>query len=143
MKIGKWTIVVPDKRIIKQYGEENSRGYVVEDNNFWSSNLSSNIHAIQYTGNNNDTNQVEYNDGTLHTSFTGDIKIFADAWDKEHLKHLQNLWDNNSIYESVVNNNITPENPFPFIRVKIEETIEQKTARIGPRPQEFNSKDIF
>ena len=51
MKIGKWTIVVPDKRIIKQYGDGKTIGYIVEDNNFWINNLNSNINAIQYTGN--------------------------------------------------------------------------------------------
>ena len=143
MKLGKWTIVVPDKIIIKQYSEEGSKGYVIEDNNFWNNNLSSKVHAIQYTGNNNDFEQVEHNDGTPHASFTGDIKIFADAWDAEHLKKLQKSWDNNFIYESVANNNITPENPLPFKRVKIEETIEQKTSRIGIRPSNYISENIY
>lgn len=143
MKLGKWTIVVPDKIIIKQYGAEKSKGYVIEDNNFWNNNLSSNVHAIQYTGNNNDFEQVEHNDGTSHASFTGDIKIFADAWDKEHLKQLQNLWDNDFIYDTVVNDNITPENPYNFKRVKIEETVEQKTSRIGIRPSNYTSEDIY
>lgn len=74
MKIGKWTIVVPDKLIIKQYGDYATRGYVVDDNNFWNNNLSQNIRAIQYTGNNLDKEQVEHNDGSPHTFFLEILK---------------------------------------------------------------------
>jgi hypothetical protein len=122
MKIGKWTIVVTDKLIIKQYGDGQSIGYTVDDNNFWNNNLNSNIHAIQYTGNNSDFEQVEYNDETKHSNFTGDIKIFADAWDKEHLKYLQLVWDNNNL---------------------VQETIEQKSNRLGSRPTNYTSENIY
>jgi hypothetical protein len=128
MKLGKWTIVVPDKRIIKQYDNNQSIGYEIEDNNFWINNLNSNIRAIQYTGDNSDLEQVEHNDGTPHSNFTGDIKIFADAWDKEHLKYLQLLWDNNRLSD---NGNL------------VQETIEQKTARLGIRPSNYTSENIY
>jgi hypothetical protein len=141
MKKGKWTIVKADKKIIKQYGE--LLGYIVNDDNFWNTNLNSNIHAIQYTGDNSDFNQVEFNDGTKNTYFSGDIKIFADVWDKEYLKDLQLIWDNNNIYETIPNPNSTPENPKPDITVAKEETTEQKTSRIGPRPISYVSQDIY
>lgn len=122
MKIGKWTIIRPDKRIIKQYGDGQTIGYTVEDENFWSSNLDPSVHAIQYTGNNSDLDQVEFNNGNKHTFFSGDIKIFADAWDNEHLKNLQKNWDRNSL-----------EN----------ETAEQKIVRVGPRPTTYTSENIY
>lgn len=131
MKIGKWTIVVPDKLIIKQYGDYATRGYVVDDNNFWNNNLSQNIRAIQYTGNNLDKEQVEHNDGSPHTFFSGNIKIFADEWDKKHLIFLQDSWDNNNIQVQIENNSTRPE------------TLDEKINRLGPRPTIYNSVDIY
>jgi hypothetical protein len=122
MKLGKWTIVRPDKVIIKQYGDGQKIGYTVENENFWSTNLDPSVHAIQYTGDNTDLNQVEFNNGNKHTFFSGDIKVFADAWDKEHLKNLQAIWDQNNL-----------EN----------ETEEQKIIRIGSRPTTYISENIY
>jgi hypothetical protein len=121
MKMGKWTIVRADKLIIKQYGDGKSTGYFIDDQNFWNTNLDSTINAIQYTGNNSDFDQVEFNNGNKNTYFSGNIKIFADAWDKEHLKSLQLIWDNNNL-----------EN----------ETIEEKIVRLGQRPINYISEDI-
>jgi hypothetical protein len=122
MKLGKWTIVRPDKVIIKQYGDGQKIGYTVENENFWSTNLDPSVHAIQYTGDNTDLNQVEFNNGNKHTFFSGDIKVFADAWDSEHLKNLQLIWDRNNL-----------EN----------ETEEQKIIRIGTRPTTYISENIY
>jgi hypothetical protein len=102
MKIGKWTIVVDDKRIIKQYGNGIGIGYEILDNNLWLS-LNQNIFAIQYTGDPLDHEQVEYRDETQHSIFSGDIKIFSDKWDQQHLLNLQNIWDNNYVYEEIPN----------------------------------------
>jgi len=121
MKMGKWTIVRADKLIIKQYGDGKSIGYFIDNQNFWNTNLDSTINAIQYTGNNSDFDQVEFNNGNKNTYFSGNIKIFADAWDKEHLKSLQLIWDNNNL-----------EN----------ETIEEKIVRLGQRPINYISEDI-
>jgi hypothetical protein len=136
MKKGKWTIVVPDKRIIKQYdeGQNQGIGYVIENNDFWISNLSSNIHAIQYTGIDSDFDQVEFNDGSPNSVFKGDINIFAEAWDKEHLLNLQLIWDNNNVYKNTIENN---EN------ILVKETIEEKITRIGERPKNYNSINII
>jgi hypothetical protein len=59
------------------------------------------------------------------------------------LKHLQLIWDNNNIYETIPNPNSTTENPKPDITVTKEETTEQKTSRIGPRPISYVSQDIY
>ena len=133
MKMGKWTIIPIDKRIVKQYGDGKSIGYMINDESFWNSNISSNIHAIQYTGDNADLNQVEHNDNTPHTYFNGDIKLFADKWDQEHLKALQLIWDNdNVLIEDGSTHKLVPG-----------ETIEQKINRIGPRPTSYTSVDIY
>ena len=121
MKMGKWTIVRADKLIIKQYGDGKSIGYFIDDQNFWNTNLDSTINAVQYTGNNSDLDQVEFNNGNKNTYFSGNIKIFADAWDKEHLKSLQLIWDSNSLQN---------------------ETIEEKIVRLGQRPTNYISEDI-
>ena len=122
MKIGKWSIIVPDKRIVKQYGDGATWGYVVEDNFFWNNNLESNIRAIQYSGDNLDTDQVEHNDGTGNTFFNGDIKKFSDKWDEQHLIRLQAEWDIDNIKD---------------------ETPEEKITRLGVRPTSYQSQDIY
>lgn len=129
MKTGKWTIVVDDKRIIKQY--EGRIGYEILDDNFWLNNLDKNIRAIQYTGDNNDLDQVEYRDKTPNSVFTGDIKIFADKWDEAHLLNMQNLWDNNNIQITLADNSKRPE------------TSEEKINRIGQRPSTYKSENIY
>ena len=130
MKKGKWTIVVDDQLIIKQYDEgvKKGIGYIVEDEDFWTSNLSSNIRAIQYTGNVEDREQVEYNDGTLHTSFNGNIQIFANKWDEKHLENLQSIWDSNNFYNQ---------------ETKIKETLQEKINRIGPKPTIYQSQNVI
>jgi hypothetical protein len=143
MKMGKWTIIRKDKRIIKQYGDGKSIGYIVEDENFWNNNLAINIHAVQYTGSDLDTDQVEFNDGSENSKFLGNIKIFADEWDKVHTKYLQGIWDNKNLYKKIPNPNITQENPEPMLIIIQEETVEQKTLRLGPRPVDYISIDIY
>jgi hypothetical protein len=129
MKIGKWTIIAVDKRIIKQY--ENAIGYEILDNNFWLNNLNQNIKAIQYTNDSNDFDQVEYKDNTPNSIFSGDIKIFSDKWDEVHLLNLQNSWDSSNIEITLEDN------------TKRAETIEEKINRLGPRPTTYKSEDIY
>ena len=76
MKIGKWSIIVEDKIIVKQYGEGATIGYVIEDDSFWKNNLSPNVRAIQYSGDNLDNDQVEYNDKTNHSILMEILKFF-------------------------------------------------------------------
>jgi hypothetical protein len=139
MKKGKWSIIVDDKRIVKQYGNGATLGHVVEDNSFWTNLINSRIRAIQYSGDNLDLDQVEFNNGNKNTYFTGDIKIFADAWDKEHLKYLQEIWDSNNIQINLGKTNLDKPNEDQFR----EETIEEKIIRIGNRPTSYTSEDIY
>jgi len=143
MKIGKWSIIVEDKIIVKQYDKEASYWFYITDNSFWENNVSSNVKAIQYTGDNLDKEQVEYNDGSSHSHFTGDIKKFADEWDKKYLLKIQNDWDNANLKILMV-----PTDPefkievsdLPQYRTERE---EEKIARIGNRPTSYTSVDIY
>lgn len=128
MKIGKWTIVPEDKIIIKQYGNGATFGYYVLDENFWANNVSNDIRAIQFTGDDNDFNQVEFNDGKDHDKYSGNIQIFINEWDKLHLLRLQKDWDNNKIRDPQTNEIIL-------------ETETEKINRLGPRPTTFVSTD--
>jgi hypothetical protein len=148
MKKGKWSIIVVDKIIVKQYDEGLSAGigYIIESENFWSSNLNSNVKAIQYTGIPDDIDQVEYRDGTHNSVFTGNIKIFSDEWDKKHLEHLQSIWDNNNILKNPTNPKDSQQVQLQKILLgecNIPETQEEKLNRLGPRPQTYNSSDIY
>ena len=73
-----WTVVFDDKTIIKQNGD-GAGPHEVVDNAFWSDSKFSNIWAIQY-GNSNVNDEVEYRDGTPHSSFAdanlGNIQDF-------------------------------------------------------------------
>jgi hypothetical protein len=138
MKIGKWSIIVPDKRIVKQYGDGQTWGYLIEDDGFWKNNLNSNIRAVQYTGDNSDLDQVEFNDGTPHTYFTGNIQNFADKWDEQHLLRLQQDWDFNNEY---INLGKTDPNK-PDQDQYRPETQEEKITRLGPKPTSYSSIDI-
>ena len=119
----KWTVVFDDKMVIKNYdeGANEGVGYSIEDNAFWSDSKFSNIWAIQY-GTSNTSDEVEYRDGTQHTSYAdanlGDISQFSSRWDSVHLAQLQSDWDNNNI-----------EN----------ETADDKIARLGARPTSYSS----
>jgi hypothetical protein len=145
MKIGKWSIIVPDKIIAKQYseGEGVSLWFYIRDESFWRDNLALNIKAIQYTGDNSDTQQVEYNDGSLHSHFTGDIKKFADEWDKAYLLKLQNDWDRANLTILLNSNDPGFNSQSPDIKQYRDETEEEKIARIGNRPTSYASTDIY
>ena len=57
MKHGNWTVIFPDKRIIKKtddFNIETGRGYVIDDDAFWNQSKFSNLHAIQFTDDNTD-----------------------------------------------------------------------------------------
>jgi len=118
-----WTIVFDDKCVIKSYAEGASKGvgYVISDDSFWSDSKFSNIWAIQY-GTSNTSDEVEYRDGTQHTSYAdanlGDISQFSSRWDSVHLAQLQSDWDNDNI---------------------AGETADDKIARLGARPTSYSS----
>jgi hypothetical protein len=121
---GKWTIVFDDKLIIKNYDEGASEGIgykISDDDAFWNDSKFNNIWAIQY-GTSVSTDEVEYRDTTPHTTYTdaslGDISQFTSKWDAVHLTQLQNDWDNDGV---------------------LDETAEEKIARIGARPTSYTS----
>lgn len=121
---GKWTVIFDDKIIIKNYDEGASEGigYKILDNDaFWNDSKFSNIWALQY-GTTVSTDEVEYRDTTPHTTYTdanlGDISQFTSKWDAVHLTQLQKNWDNDGV---------------------LNETSEEKIARIGARPTSYTS----
>ena len=122
----KWTVVMDDKMIIKNYDEgadpNNGVSYIIDDNNFWGQAKFSNIWAIQY-GTSVASDTVEYRDETPHSTWEdanlGDIQDFITKWDTAHLAQLQADWDANE----------GPEG----------ETEADKIARLGARPTSYTS----
>ena len=122
----KWTVVMDDKMIIKNYDEgadpNNGVSYIIDDNNFWGQAKFSNIWAIQY-GTSVASDTVEYRDETPHSTWEdanlGDIQDFVTRWDTAHLAQLQADWDADE----------GPEG----------ETEADKIARLGARPTSYTS----
>ena len=120
---GKWTVVFDDKLIIKNYDEGASAGigYVINDDSFWSDSKFNNIWAIQY-GTSVSTDEVEYRDTTPHSTYAdanlGDVSQFSAKWDAKHLTQIQSDWDNDGV---------------------LDETSEEKIARLGARPTSYTS----
>jgi hypothetical protein len=124
-KHGNWTIVFDDQMIIKrinEFNEENALGYQCGGTDFWNQAKFSNLHAIQFTNDNEDNDQVEYKDTRPNSAYDvntlGSFQQFIDLWDSKHLSILQENWDNNNIQE---------------------ETPEQKVIRLGERPISYTS----
>tara|TARA_R100001129_G_scaffold174226_1_gene146391 strand:- start:3358 stop:3750 length:393 start_codon:yes stop_codon:yes gene_type:complete len=127
--IGNWTVIMEDKKIIKQVGDGAGNAYVINDDSFWSNSSFSNIWAIHY-GNAVASDEVEYRDTTPHSTFasTGiDFQPFIDKWDSEHLAQLQANWDND--------NSGTENEEGEFV----PETESEKIARLGARPTSYSS----
>jgi hypothetical protein len=134
-KHGTWTVVFPDQLVIKRTGEfgmDTALGYNCGGTDFWLQSKFSNLHAIQFTDDNTDNDQVEYKDSRPNsgydTSLFGDFRQFIDLWDSKHLSVLQEAWDNNLVVTGV---NELGEN--------IYETTEVKIARLGERPINYTS----
>ena len=121
----KWTVVMDDKMIIKNYDEgadpNNGVSYIIDDNNFWGQAKFSNIWAIQY-GTSVASDTVEYRDETPHSTWEdanlGDIQDFVTRWDTAHLAQLQADWDADNIDG---------------------ESEADKIARLGARPTSYTS----
>ena len=122
----KWTVVMDDKIVIKNYDEgahpNQGVSYIINDDSFWGQAKFSNIWAIQY-GTSVATDTVEYRDETPHSTWEdanlGDIQDFITRWDTAHLAQLQADWDSNE----------GPEG----------ETEADKIARLGARPTSYTS----
>jgi len=116
-----WTIVMEDKKIIKNTGAEKGTAYVINDDSFWGQSKFSNIWAIQH-GTSVSSDEVEHKDGSPHTAYDenvhGSFQDFITKWDAAHLTQLQSNWDNDNV-----------EN----------ETAEQKINRLGAKPTSFSS----
>ena len=116
-----WTIIMEDKKIVKNTGAEAGTPYVINDDSFWGQSKFSNIWAIQY-GTSNASDQVEHRDGSSHIAYDenvhGDFNEFITKWDAAHLAQLQSEWDDNN---------------------EDGETPEQKINRLGARPTSYSS----
>ena len=127
----KWTVVMDDKMIIKNYDEgaspNNGVSYIIDDNNFWGQAKFSNIWAIQY-GTSVASDTVEYRDETPHSTWEdanlGDIQDFITRWDAAHLAQLQSDWDNDNLVDD---------------EGASLESEADKIARLGARPTSYTS----
>lgn len=130
-----WTVVFVDKMVIKNYAEGavEGVGYVINDDSFWNQSKFADVWAIQYVEDNLDHNDtVEYNDGKPHATWNnanlGDFQPFIDKWDEAHLAKLQGDWD----HATIVTYNEDGS-------VATTESVEDQTARMGPRPTSYSS----
>jgi hypothetical protein len=134
-KHGTWTVVFGDQMVIKRTGEfdrQTAKGYNCGGSDFWFQQKFSNVHAIQFTDDNLDNDQVEFKDhspnGIYDASLYGDFQQFIDLWDAANLSTLQGQWDNNNISTGV-----------DAQGAPIMETAEEKITRLGPRPTTYTS----
>jgi len=140
-KHGTWTVVFSDKIIVKRTGEfniETAKGLTVEDDTFWNQSKFNGLHAIQFTNDNIDNDQVEFIDKTnKNTSYSesiyGDFSQFISRWDSAYLVVLQNDWDSDVL--TVSNENFGKVGELA-IR---EETLEEQVVRKGLRPTNYTS----
>jgi hypothetical protein len=136
-KHGTWTVVFEDKKIIKkteEYSITNPMPHEINDDAFWNQPKFSNLHAIQFTDDNLDNDQVEFKDNSPNGEYDqdnlGDFRQnFIVRWDAAHLAHLQKEWDENVIDIE------DPEGS----KVFRNETEEEKIARLGARPTTYTS----
>tara|TARA_S200002703_G_scaffold156453_1_gene162144 strand:+ start:1200 stop:1604 length:405 start_codon:yes stop_codon:yes gene_type:complete len=131
-KHGTWTVIFDDKIIIKKtedFSVSDCKGYkITGHDSFWADSKWSNLHAIQWTDDNEDNDQVEYKDGTANGSYDssvlGDFKSqFAPKFDEAHLAQLQSDWDNDDVFDSE----------------GVQETESEKISRLGARPTSYTS----
>jgi DNA topoisomerase-2 len=95
---------------------------------------------IQFTDDNLDNDQVEYIDsrpnGSYDSNVLGDFSQFITRWDSAYLKVLQETWD----YSNYVPGPKKYDTDFTTGEmILIKESIEDKTARLGPRPTSYTS----
>tara|TARA_R110000751_G_scaffold17046_3_gene53145 strand:+ start:90 stop:494 length:405 start_codon:yes stop_codon:yes gene_type:complete len=132
-KHGTWTVIVEDKTIIKktqEYTPTSPAAYIIDNDSFWSQSKFNTVHAIQFTDDSLDNDQVEYAgsdpNGSYDSSTLGDFRQeFISKWDAAHLAQLQNTWDSNN---TASNGDI------------LDETDEEKTVRLGARPSSYTSE---
>jgi len=143
MQNSTWTVIFEDKKIVKSSGDMASTptGYkILDDDAFWNQSKFSNIWAIQYEVT-PETDQVEYRDGTPHSSYAdanlGSFDEFINRWDFAHLRELQRIWDEDN--EHTLDQERLKNDPDGEYDPTIYETEEEKIARLGPRPSSYSS----
>ena len=132
-KHGLWTVIMEDKIIIKKIEEfsvSSVKALKIEDDSFWSQSKFNNIHAIQFSDDGVDNDQVEYKDNSPNSSYDENIlgnfrTEFISKWDSVYLTELQNNWDSD---DKDANGDIL-----------VDETVEAKTIRLGARPTSYTS----
>ena len=137
-KHGLWTVIPVDKKIIKKtedFSPTNPGVVSIDDDSLWSQSKFSNIHAIQFSDDDVDNDQVEYLDNSANTSYDanllGDFRTtFINTFDAQHLANLQSAWDNNNDLDVA---DETAEGGFR------PETEEEKITRLGARPTSYTS----
>lgn len=140
-KHGIWTVIFDDKKVLKKTEEYTSADpgvYEINDDAFWSDPKWSNIHAIQFTDDNTDNDQVEHRDSTPHSEYDqatlGDFRNnFIVRWDAAHLASTQADWDANT------NHTYYGPDHEQAGEIEAEETVEAKVARLGARPTSYTS----
>tara|TARA_B110000285_G_C15067586_1_gene586045 strand:+ start:1118 stop:1525 length:408 start_codon:yes stop_codon:yes gene_type:complete len=132
-KHGLWTVIINDQTVIKKT-EEFSISLVkalkIDNDSFWSQSKFNNIHAIQFSDDGVDNDQVEYKDNSPNSSYDENIlgnfrTEFISKWDSVYLTELQYNWDSN---DKDTNGEIL-----------VDETVEAKTIRLGARPTSYTS----
>jgi len=127
-KHGTWTVVFEDKAIIKKtedFSASNPMLQYIDDDTFWGQSKFNGIHAIQFTNDGTDNDQVETSTGNIayDSSTLGSFQQFVDKFDAAYLSHLQTEWDNNDLGDS-------------------DETEAEKITRLGARPTSYTSTAI-
>ena len=126
-----WTVVFEDRSVMKHQGDGAGSSYEnIPDDAFWNQTSYSNFWAIQY-GNTPENDEVEYRDETPHSTWasTGlDFQPFIDKWDGAHLAKLQGDWDHATIKTFNEDGSVATT-----------ESVDDQTARMGPRPTSYTS----
>jgi len=125
-KHGSWTVIFEDKVVIKKSGDyspTSPMAHTIDDDTFWSQSKFDNLHAIQFTNDGEDNDQVESSSGNVayDSSTLGSFQQFVDKFDAAHLSYLQNNWDNDNVEG---------------------ETDAEKITRLGARPTSYTSEAI-
>ena len=137
-KHGTWTVIPEDKQVLKKtedFSSSNPGVVYIDDDSFWSQSKFDNIHAIQFTDDDVDNDQVEYKtnepNGVYDANVLGDFRTeFINRFDAQHLINLQTAWDENNDYDV---EDASAEGGFR------QETEAEKIARIGARPTSYTS----
>lgn len=139
-KHGLWTVIFEDRQVIKKsedFSITNPCGHEIDDDAFWNDPKWNNYHAIQFTDDNTDNDQVEFSDGSPNGEYdqatVGDFRTnFITRFDATHLAHLQSVWDEDNIYHITTDESTGDA-------TSTQETEAEKIARLGPRPTSYTS----